>query len=78
MHTYLRFIHYRFIIFQEIFNISNKIIQSNIKNLSQLLDDGLILFDKQGIIILLNSMAKQFRNKKLNKKNISDFIYKLS
>ena len=54
--------------------MSNKIIPSNIKNLSQLLDDGLILCDKLGVIISSNSMAQQFLNKKLNKKNISEFI----
>ncbi len=51
-----------------------KTIPSNIKNLSQLLDDGLILCDKLGVIISSNSIAQQFLNKKLNKKNISEFI----
>ena len=54
--------------------MSNKIIPSNIKNLSQLLDDGLILCDKLGAVISSNSMAQQFINQKLNNKNISDFI----
>ena len=54
--------------------MSNKIIPSNIKNLSQLLDDGLILCDKLGVIISSNSIAQQFLNKNLNKKNISEFI----
>ena len=54
--------------------MSNKIIPSNIKNLSQLLDDGLILCDKFGVIISSNSMAQQFLNQKLNNKIISDFI----
>ena len=54
--------------------MSNKIIPSNIKNLSQLLDDGLILCDKLGAVISSNSIAQQFLNKNLNKKNISEFI----
>ena len=54
--------------------MSNKIIPSNIKNLSQLLDDGLILCDKLGVIISSNSIAQQFLNKNLNKKNIAEFI----
>jgi len=54
--------------------MSNKIIPSNIKNLSQLLDDGLILCDKLGVIISSNPIAQQFLNNKLNKKNISEFI----
>ena len=54
--------------------MSNKIIPSNIKNLSQLLDDGLILCDKLGVIITSNSIAQQFLNKNLNKKNISELI----
>ena len=54
--------------------MSNKIIPSNIKNLSQLLDDGLILCDKLGVIVSSNSIAQQFLNKNLNKKNISEFI----
>jgi len=54
--------------------MSNKIIPSNIKNLSQLLDDGLILSDKFGFIISSNSMAQQFLNQKLNSKIISDFV----
>jgi len=54
--------------------MSNKIIPSNIKNLSQLLDDGLILCDKFGVIISSNSMAQQFLNQKLNSKIISDFV----
>ena len=54
--------------------MSNKIIPSNIKNLSQLLDDGLILCDSIGFIISSNSMAQQFLNQKLKNKNINDFI----
>jgi len=49
-------------------------IPSNISNLSQLLDDGLILCDKNGIVLSSNAIAQNFLSKKILNKNISDFI----
>ena len=49
-------------------------IPSNISNLSQLLDDGLILCDKNGIVLSSNGIAQNFLSKKILNKNISDFI----
>ena len=53
-------------------NIIN--IPSNIDNLSQILEDGLILCNESGLIISSNDVARQFLNKKLNNRNIYEFI----
>ena len=53
-------------------NIIN--IPSNIDNLSQILEDGLILCNESGLIISSNDVARQFLNKKLNSRNIYEFI----
>ena len=49
-------------------------IPSNIDNLSQILEDGLILCNESGLIISSNDVARQFLNKKLNNRNIYEFI----
>ena len=54
--------------------MNNINIPSNIDNLSQILEDGLILCNESGIIISSNDVAKQFLNKKLNSRNIYEFI----
>ena len=54
--------------------MNNINIPSNIDNLSQILEDGLILCNESGLIILSNDVAKQFLNKKLNSRNINEFI----
>ena len=45
-----------------------------IDNLSQILEDGLILCNESGLIISSNDVARQFLNKKLNSRNIYEFI----
>jgi len=40
-------------------------IPSNISNLSQLLDDGLILCDKNSIVLSSNTIAQNFLSKKI-------------
>ena len=54
--------------------MNNIHIPSNIDNLSQILEDGLILCNESGLIISFNDVAKQFLNKKLNSRNIYEFI----
>ena len=54
--------------------MNNINIPSNIDNLSQILEDGLILCNESGLIISFNDVAKQFLNKKLNSRNIYEFI----
>jgi two-component system phosphate regulon sensor histidine kinase PhoR len=54
--------------------MNNKNIPSNIDNLSQILEDGLILCNESGLIISSNNVAKKFLNKKLNSRNIYEFI----
>jgi two-component system phosphate regulon sensor histidine kinase PhoR len=54
--------------------MNNINIPSNIDNLSQILEDGLILCNENGLIISSNDVAKQFLNKKLNSRNINEFI----
>ena len=54
--------------------MNNINIPSNIDNLSQILEDGLILCNESGLIISSNDVAKQFLNKKLNSRNIFEFI----
>ena len=54
--------------------MNNIHIQSNIDNLSQILEDGLILCNESGLIISSNDVARQFLNKKLNSRNIYEFI----
>ena len=54
--------------------MNNIHIPSNIDNLSQILEDGLILCNESGLIISSNDVAKQFLNKKLNSRNIYEFI----
>ena len=54
--------------------MNNINIPSNIDNLSQILEDGLILCNESGLIISSNDVAKQFLNKKLNSRNINEFI----
>ena len=46
--------------------MNNIHIPSNIDNLSQILEDGLILCNESGLIISSNDVARQFLNKKLN------------
>ena len=53
----------------------NKIsIPNNIKNLSQLLEDGLVMCDSFGSILLYNNLAKQYLGDNLKGKNICNFI----
>ena len=54
--------------------MNNIHIPSNIDNLSQILEDGLILCNESGLIIASNNVAKKFLNKKLNSRNIYEFI----
>ena len=54
--------------------MNNINIPSNIDNLSQILEDGLILCNESGLIISSNDVARQFLNKKLNNRNIYEFI----
>ena len=54
--------------------MNNIHISSNIDNLSQILEDGLILCNESGLIISSNDVARQFLNKKLNSRNIYEFI----
>ena len=54
--------------------MNNIHIPSNIDNLSQILEDGLILCNESGLIISSNDVARQFLNKKLNSRNIYQFI----
>ena len=54
--------------------MNNIHIPSNIDNLSQILEDGLILCNESGFIISSNDVARQFLNKKLNSRNIYEFI----
>ena len=54
--------------------MNNINIPSNIDNLSQILEDGLILCNESGLIISSNNVAKKFLNKKLNSRNIYEFI----
>ena len=54
--------------------MNNINIPSNIDNLSQILEDGLILCNESGLIISSNDVARQFLNKKLNSRNIYQFI----
>ena len=54
--------------------MNNIHIPSNIDNLSQILEDGLILCNASGLIISSNNVAKKFLNKKLNSRNIYEFI----
>ena len=54
--------------------MNNIHIPSNIDNLSQILEDGLILCNESGLIISSNDEARQFLNKKLNNRNIYEFI----
>ena len=54
--------------------MNNIHIPSNIDNLSQILEDGLILCNESGLIISSNNVAKKFLNKKLNSRNIYEFI----
>ena len=54
--------------------MNNINIPSNIDNLSQILEDGLILCNESGLIISSNDVARQFLNKKLNSRNIYEFI----
>ena len=54
--------------------MNNIHIPLNIDNLSQILEDGLILCNESGLIISSNDVAKQFLNKKLNSRNIYEFI----
>ena len=54
--------------------MNNIHIPSNIDNLSQILEDGLILCNQSGLIISSNDVARQFLNKKLNNRNIYEFI----
>ena len=54
--------------------MNNKNIPSTIDNLSQILEDGLILCNESGLIISSNDVARQFLNKKLNSRNIYEFI----
>ena len=54
--------------------MNNIHIPSNIDNLSQILEDGLILCNESGLIISSNDVARQFLNKKLNNRNIYEFI----
>ena len=54
--------------------MNNIHIPSNIDNLSQILEDGLILCNESGHIISSNDVARQFLNKKLNSRNIYQFI----
>ena len=51
-------------------------IPSNISNLSQLLDDGLILCDRNGIVISSNAITQNFLSKKILNKNMSLKILK--
>ena len=53
----------------------NKIsIPNNIKNLSQLLEDGLVMCDSFGSILSYNNLAKQYLGDNLKGKNICNFI----
>lgn len=54
--------------------MNNIHIPLNIDNLSQILEDGLILCNESGLIISSNDVARQFLNKKLNSRNIYEFI----
>ena len=54
--------------------MNNINIPSNIDNLSQILEDGLILCNESGLIISSNNVAKKFLNKKLNNRSIYEFI----
>ena len=54
--------------------MNNINIPSNIDNISQILEDGLILCNESGLIISSNDVARQFLNKKLNSRNIYEFI----
>jgi two-component system phosphate regulon sensor histidine kinase PhoR len=54
--------------------MNNIHIPSNIDNLSQILEDGLILCNESGLIISSNDVARQFLNNKLNSRNIYQFI----
>ena len=54
--------------------MNNINIPSHIDNLSQILEDGLILCNESGLIISSNDVARQFLNKKLNNRNIYEFI----
>jgi len=54
--------------------MNNIHIPSNIDNLSQILEDGLILCNESGLIITSNNVAKKFLNKKLNNRSIYEFI----
>ena len=54
--------------------MNNIHIPSNIDNLSQILEDGLILCNESGLIISSNDVARQFLNKKLNSRNIYEVI----
>ena len=49
-------------------------IPNNIKNLSQLLEDGLVMCDSFGSILLYNNLTKQYLGDNLKGKNICNFI----
>ena len=48
--------------------MKKSLIPSNISNLSQLLEDGLVLCNKSGSVLYFNNLAKQYLENILNKK----------
>ena len=54
--------------------MTKKSIPNNINNLTQLLEDGLVMCDSFGSILLYNNLAKQYLGDNLKGKNICNFI----
>ncbi|MDA1136127.1 MAG: ATP-binding protein [Proteobacteria bacterium] len=54
--------------------MNNVLIPKSIKNISKILDDGVILTDEEGLIILANSNAQEFLGKNLLNNNISKIL----
>ena len=54
--------------------MKNSLIPSNISNLSQLLEDGLVLCNKSGSVLYYNNLAKQYLGSILNEKKIYELI----
>jgi two-component system phosphate regulon sensor histidine kinase PhoR len=54
--------------------MKKSLIPSNISNLSQLLEDGLVLCNKAGSVLYFNNLAKQYLGKILNEKKIYELI----
>jgi two-component system phosphate regulon sensor histidine kinase PhoR len=54
--------------------MKKSLIPSNISNLSQLLEDGLVLCNKAGSVLYFNNLAKQYLGNILNEKKIYELI----